>query len=141
MAKYSNTVEYNIKTTLDSSGIAKLQSQLNDLATKINTTQNKQILGKGAVRQSLADIQLVSNALQKAFNPKIGMFSSGTFSKELQKSGRSLNNIYESFKNAGVSGQNAFRNMYGQIMQIDTGMKSISKTSDKIMNTIGNTFR
>ena len=140
MAKYSNTVEYNIKTTLDSSGIAKLQSQLAQLTTQLKTTSKQSFLKDGA-SESIKDIEKVSAALQKAFNPKLGMFSSGTFFKELKASGRSLGQIYNSFANAGTAGQNAFRNMYGQIMQIDTGMKSISKTSDKIMNTIGNTFR
>ena len=139
MAKYSNTVEYNIKTTLDSSGIAKLQSQLTQLSAKINTTKNTSLLGDP--KRALNDIELVSKALQKSFNPKLGMFSNGTFFKELKASGRSLNDIYSSFSRVGVEGQNAFRNMYGQIAKIDTGMKSISKTSDKIMNTIGNTFR
>lgn len=139
MAKYSNTVEYNIKTTLDNSGIAKLQSQLTQLAAKINTTKNTKLFGDPT--QALKDIDMVSKALQKSFNPKLGMFSNGAFFKELKASGRSLNDIYTSFSRVGVEGQNAFRNMYGQIAKIDTGMKSISKTSDKIMNTIGNTFR
>ena len=37
MAKYSNQVVYDIKTTLDASGITKLQSEL----MKVQTTLNK----------------------------------------------------------------------------------------------------
>ena len=52
-----------------------------------------------------------------------------------------LNSIYQSFNNAGAAGQRAFTSMYGQIAKIDTGMRSVSKTTDKIFNTMGNTFR
>lgn len=37
MAKYSNEVVYNIKTTLDSSGVAKLQNELTQLGQKMST--------------------------------------------------------------------------------------------------------
>jgi len=141
MAKYSNTVEYNIRTTLDSSGIAKLQAELTQLQTKMSTLGAKGFIDKGAVNQTLGDIKKVQQALTQAFNPKIGMLNTSAFLKNLQQAGLSMNGLYQSFSQAGAAGQRAFASMYGQITKIDTGMRSVSSATDKIMNTLGNTVR
>lgn len=138
LAKYSNTVEYQIRTTLDSSGIAKLRAELSNLQslTKIQGAQG--LLGPAAVNKTLADINKVKVALNQAFNPKLGMMSNKTLFNSI---GRDLNSIYQSFSRLGPQGIAAFGQVYGQIGKIDVGMKQISSTSDKIMNTFGNTFR
>lgn len=141
MAKYSNTVEYNIRTTLDNSGIAKLQSELVQLQNRVNTLGAKGLIPESSMNKTLADIKTVQTALQQAFNPKLGMLNASKFMSSLKAQGASLNSIYQSFNNAGAAGQRAFTSMYGQIAKIDTGMRSVSKTTDKIFNTMGNTFR
>lgn len=141
MAKYSNTVEYNIRTTLDNSGIAKLQSELVQLQNRVNTLGAKGLIPESSMQKTLADIKVVQTALQQAFNPKLGMLNASKFMSSLKAQGASLNSIYQSFNNAGAAGQRAFTSMYGQIAKIDTGMRSVSKTTDKIFNTMGNTFR
>ena len=92
-------------------------------------------------QQALADIDVVQKALQNAFNPKIGMLSTSTFTSELRNAGRSLQDIHTSFSSMGAAGERAFTSMYGQISKIDTGLRSVSSTTDKIMNTLGNTVR
>lgn len=141
MAKYSNTVEYNIRTNLDNSGIAKLQAELTQLQDKIATLSSKGLISQTSVDKTLADIKLVQTSLQQAFNPKLGMLNSSAFIKNLTASGRSLNEIYGSFSRIGAQGERAFNSLYGQIGKIDTGLRNVSKTTDKIMNTMGNTFR
>ena len=141
MAKYSNTVEYNIRTTLDSSGIAKLQSELTQLQSKVNTMGAKGLIPKTAVTNTLADIKKVQQALTQAFNPKIGMLNTNAFMSNLKNMGLTMNGLYNSFSQAGAAGTRAFTSMYGQIAKIDTGMRSVSSTTDKVMNTLGNTVR
>lgn len=141
MAKYSNTVEYNIRTTLDNSGIVKLQSELTQLQNKINTMGAKGLMSETAVNKTLADIKTVQTALTNAFNPKLGMLNTSKFMTELKAAGLSMNKIYQSFSQAGAAGTRVFTSMYGQISKIDTGLRSVSKTTDKIINTMGNTFR
>jgi transcription initiation factor TFIID subunit TAF12 len=63
------------------------------------------------------------------------------FMSNLKNQGMSLKSIYNSFSQAGMAGQRAFMSMYGQINKMDMGLKSMSKTTDKIINTFGNTFR
>lgn len=138
MSKYSNTVEYNIKTTLDTTGIAKLQAQLSQLQNHVTTLGAKQLMPSTQVTDTLAKIKKIQNALTQAFNPKLGMMNTSAFMKNV---GMSMNEMHKTLSSIGPEGQRAFNSMYGQIAKIDTGMKSISKTTDKIINTLGNTVR
>ena len=141
MAKYSNTVEYNIKTTLDKTGIAKLQSELTQLKNFMNQQGAKGLISESSVSKTLMDINKVQTALKNAFNPKLGMLNTSKLMSELKAANLSMNSIYKSFAEGGKAGTRAFTSFYGQVSKLDTGLRSVSKTTDKIMNTIGNTMR
>ena len=138
MAKYSSSVHYNITTSLDASGITKLQAELNKIEHELNILSKRELIGDAAVSDALSDIKRIQSALTTAFNPKLGMMNMNTFMSELTKGGRSLTQIYDTLGNRSTS---AMANLAGQLGKIDTGMKSVSKTTDKIFNTIGNTVR
>ena len=138
MAKYSSSVHYKISTSLDASGITRLQAELNKLEHELTTLNKRDLIGDQAVSEALSDIRRIENALNKAFNPRLGMMNTKTFMSELTAGGRSLTQIYNSL---GTRGTAAFAQMYGQLGKIDTGMKSVSKTTDKLFNTLGNTVR
>ena len=89
----------------------------------------------------LTKIKQIQTALTQAFNPKLGMLNSSAFMKNLNAMKISMNDVYKTFNSIGPAGQTAFTSLYGQISKIDTGMRSVSKTTDKIFNTMGNTFR
>ena len=141
MAKYSNTVEYNIKTTLDNTGVTKLKAELQQLTNYLKTQEAKGLIPQSSVNKTLQDIKTIQTALNQAFNPKLGMLNSNAFLGQLKKEGLTVRGIYDSLSQAGEKGVRAFNSVYGQIAKIDTGVRSISKTSDKIMNTLGNTVR
>ena len=138
MAKYSNTVEYNIRTTIDTTGMAKLQAQLTQLQNHVTQMGAKELMPAHQVNDTLNKIKKIQSALTQAFNPKLGMLNTSSFMKNV---GMSMNDMYKTFSNIGPVGERAFTSMYGQISKIDTGLKSVSKTTDKIMNTLGNTVR
>ena len=141
MAKYSNTVEYNIKTNLDSSGIARLQTELSKLESQFQVMRNQGLVGKAQTKEAIANIELIRNSLNKAFNGKLGMLDTKAFISNLTAGGKSISSIAQSFSAMGAQGTAAFTRMYGQISRIDTGLRQVSSTSDKIMNTLGNTVR
>ena len=141
MAKYTNTVEYQLRTTLDSSGLTKLQTQLLELQSIAQTKFAKGIIPDSAFQKTMADIKQVQNALNSAFNGKLGMMNLGQFQKQVLSGGRSLSSYYQTFSNLGAEGTRAFGQLYRNMTKIDMGMKQISSTSDKIMNTLGNTVR
>ena len=84
MAKYSNTVEYNIRTTLDTSGVTKLQAQLTQLQNQVKILGAKELMPAHQVSNTLTKIKQIQNALTQAFNPKLGMLNTSAFMKNLQ---------------------------------------------------------
>ena len=138
MAKYSSSINYKITTSLDASGISKLQAELNKLEHELTVLSKRDLLGDQQVGEAINDIKRIENAINKAFSPRLGMMNTATFMKELTAGGRSLSQIYNSL---GTRGTAVFAEMYGQLGKIDTGMKSVSKSADKVFNTLGNTVR
>lgn len=141
MAKYSNTVEYNIKTNLDASGIAKLNTQLRQVEAELQRLQGRGVLSDTQVKKDLANINQIKTALNAAFNPNLGMLDTKKFMAGLTAGGKTLQSYANTFNTLGTKGTQAFASWYGQLGKIDTGMRQISKTGDKIMNTLGNTVR
>lgn len=142
MSKFSNTIEYTIQTKLDSSGLDKLQKQLAEVQKSFlnmqKTTSNADdIFG---LKDSVQEVGKLQKALAKSFDSNLGIMNVSKFTSELQKAGTSLTQL-ETTMRATPEGAKAFNSMVGSIGQIDTGFKSISSVTDKIMNTFGNTVR
>ena len=108
MAKYSNTVEYNIKTNLDASGIAKLNTQLRQVEAEIQRLQGRGVLSDTQVKKDLANINQIKTALASAFNPKLGMLDTKKFMAGLTAGGKSLQAYANTFNNLGTKGTQAF---------------------------------
>lgn len=141
MAKYSNTVAYELRTTLDASGIAKLQGELRGVQTEIKRLAGMNLIGKQSSQEAVAEINKIEKAMTKAFNPTLGMLNFNAFNKELKKSGGQIDKWGNSFNLAGVKGQQALVKTIAQLGQFDRGLTSVSKTTDKVFNTLGNTVR
>lgn len=139
ISKYSNTVEYNLKTTLDASGLTRLQSEINNLTIDLQKLSNQDLISDKNKQKSLQTIQTVQKALTEAFNPKLGMLDLNKFQKGLD--GLSLSKIQQEFYQVGASGKRAFVDLLGSIGKLDIGLKSTSNNLDKIKNTISNTVR
>lgn len=139
MSKYSNTIEYQLKTSADLKGIEQLQKSL----TQVTTTLNQMHLDPGAdhlgLDQSLANVQKLQDALTKAFNPKLGIINGQQLQKEIGNIG--LDTLISDLDKAGASGQIAINNMVGGLGRIHTNLNTISSAVDKIVNTFGNTVR
>lgn len=141
MAKYSNTVEYNIRTTLDRSGLVQLQSQILQVENHLKTLQSQQLISPTSATKAISTIKEVQAALTQAFNPKLGMLDNKTLISSLGNVKGGINGIYQAFAAGGSKGVQAFSQFYGQLMNVDKGLKQVSSTSDKIFNTLGNTVR
>lgn len=83
MAKYSQTVEYNLRTSLDASGITKLQTELN----KVRATLQEMDSGKEEFLNfdvALKNITKIQSLLNKSYNSRIGMLDLSAFNKGLK---------------------------------------------------------
>lgn len=141
MAKYSNTVEYNIRTTLDSSGLTKLTTQIRQVEAALKTVQNQPAFNTSSIDTAITKLSQVQKVLQSSFNSKLGMMDSKALITGLNNIEGGMKGIYQAFSQGGSQGVKAFNSLYGQISKVDTGMKQMSSTTDKIMNTLGNTVR
>lgn len=144
MAKYSSSVEYRIHTTLDDSGIAKLQSEIRQTQQRLKEMQSTGFISKDQLSDSLIQLQRVERAMQKAFNSNLGMLDTRKFSDLISKSNEcrvNMNQLGTAFSQVGARGQTAVTSLITQVGKLDTGVKTTSKAVDKMANTIGNTLR
>lgn len=141
ISKYSNTVEYNLKTTLDASGISKLQAEIRKTQDALRVLSAQELIGDKSASKAIQEIQKLQQALTKSFNSRVGMLDMNKFTAELAKSKTNLAGLQQEFAKAGMTGQTAFNQVIGRLGKLDTGVKSTSKAVDKIFNTIGNTVR
>ena len=75
IAKYSNTVEYKLKTTLDSSGLTKLQSEIKKVQTELRnlTTYSTSVQLNKPVKEAIKDLDKLQTAIARSYNSKLGM--------------------------------------------------------------------
>ena len=139
MAKYSNTIAYQIQTKLDATGLNQLQQQLSSVSKAFSEmAKNDSAYDQNAMKKDIARIQQVQNALSKSFNTNLNLIDLTAFKKEL--GGLSFGDLQETMSKT-TEGAKTFNSILGTVGQIDTGFKNISSLSDKIMNTFGNTVR
>ncbi len=96
MAKYSNVVEYNIITDVDSSGIIKLQNELTKLKQSLKFDKggfNQLGFDDAKIEKSIRKVNQLQTALTAAFNPKIGTLDLSKLNASLQKEHTSLQMI------------------------------------------------
>ena len=139
--KYSNTVEYNINTKLDSSGLTQLQTQIKQIELNMQRMANRELLPKGKVEEAKTQLEGLSSALTKSFDPSLGMLNLAQFRSELQQSKVTAEGLKSAFSMTGAQGTEAFENLAKQIGNFNNGIERSSSSLDKMFTTFSNTFR
>ena len=139
--KYSNSIEYNISTKLDKSGLAQLQTQIKQVELTMQQMVNKELLNPTKVQNAREQLQGLSTALNKAFNPSLGMLDLAQFRKELSNSKVTAEGLQSAFRLTGAQGSAAFSSLAKQIGHFNSGMERTSSAVDKMFVTFQNTFR
>ena len=150
IAKYSNTVTWNLQTKYDGAGLVKMEAALERMISKIDQGRSifngKGILGNFSADQTIGELRKVQKAFSDAYKSELGMFDT----KQLTASLNQLN-FKELF--AGLSaGQTNIKGLSVQASQfftrtinaagkINTEFKSINGTVDKFVNSFLNTAR
>lgn len=137
--KYSNSIEYNISTKLDKSGITQLKNELAQLELKFQNMGNKNQLFNFDTYRS--QIQGLGDALTEAFNPSLGIIDMQKFKISLKENQVTADGLRKAFQAAGSDGQAAFNSLVGQLGSLDVGIKRTSSAVDKMFTTFSNTFR
>ena len=139
--KYSNTVEYNINTKLDSSGLTKLQAQIKQLENSMQQMSNRELLNSDKVQAAKTQLEGLNTALTNSFNSSLGILDLSKFRAELDSSGVSASGLQSAFSMMGAEGQAALNGLTTQIANFNGGMERTSSAIDKVFTTFSNTFR
>lgn len=154
MAKYSNTIVYNLETNLDSRGIDSLRKKLSQVQTDLyklkgmkgltsNTKNDKalKLTDNKELEESYQTILKIQKALNSATNFSTGSFNTSTFLSDLQKMNVSTQNLVKTFSTAGVAGQQAFNQLAAALGSTEAKVSRMSTTVTKMFNTFQNTLR
>jgi hypothetical protein len=144
VAKYQNTIEYNIKTSLDKSGINALQAELAKLKTQFIDLNAQGLFGsqnKDQISGILDNLNKLDVAMQKAFDTKLGVLNFKKFSAELNNSRFDLQKFKTDLSLAGVQGEKTFTSFINQMSKANSSAITLSTNTQKIFNTFGNTLR
>ena len=134
-------VSYSIQTTLDASGIAKLQAEIRNVETELQRMANQNLISDRSLSDASGKLKQLRTLISSAFNSNLGMLDITKFTNGLKSANLSLVDMQKAFSTAGSVGDAAFLNTVGRLGKLDTGIKSVSKTTEKLFNTIGNTVR
>lgn len=154
MAKYSNTIVYNLKTNLDSRGIDSLRKKLNQVQTDLyklkgmkgltSNTKNDNALklaDNKELEESYQTILKIQKALNSATNFSTGSFNTSAFLSDLQKMDVSTQSLIKTFSTVGVTGQQAFNQLAAALGSTEAKVSRMSTTVTKMFNTFQNTLR
>lgn len=139
--KYSHSVEYNISTKLDKSGLTQLQTQIKQVELTMQQMANKELISGSKVETARGQLQGLSSALTKAFNPSLGILDLSKFRAELTESKVTAQGLQTAFNLTGAQGAQAFGTLARQIGNFNNGFERTSSTLDKMYVTFQNTFR
>lgn len=154
MAKYSNTIVYNLKTNLDSKGIDSLRKKLSQVQTDLyklksmkgltsNTKDSNafKFVDNKELEESYQTILKIQKALNSASNFSTGSLNTSAFLSDLQKMEVSTQDLIKTFSTAGVTGQQAFNQMAAALGSTEAKVSRMSTTVTKMFNTFQNTLR
>lgn len=154
MAKYSNTIVYNLKTNLDSRGIDSLRKKLSQVQTDLyklkgmkgltSNTKNDNALklaDNKELEESYQTILKIQKALNSATNFSTGSFNTSAFLLDLQKMDVSTQSLIKTFSTVGVTGQQAFNQLAAALGSTEAKVSRMSTTVTKMFNTFQNTLR
>ncbi len=129
------------------------KAKLNQLKTSLQQIQKLSYkdlinINKSSLSQAKSDLVEIKNqagrvedALRASFNPKMGTYNIEKFNNTLKSTGKPLNEIYNTFKKAGESGEIAFRNLSSQLLKVKTHVKLTSILFIKMATTFANTVK
>lgn len=126
MATNGGEIRFGIGFNVDKSGLNDLKKSLQDIQKATTKDLTGDLGGKSAketlekVKQSASQIEA---ALKKAYNPVVGTTNIAKFNQELNKTGTSLNTVYQEFSKIGIKGQTAFTQLASNILTTNVKLR------------------
>ena len=146
MATKIGQLKYSIGFDVKKQDFNTLKTQLQQISKlKVSDIMKFNDTDRDKASQILFDIQRqakkVEDALRAAFNVKLNTVNIQTFNKSLTDADSSIQRVYNTFKQAGTTGQNAFRSLVTQVTTTNVQLKQTHKFLDNIATTLANTVK
>lgn len=135
-------IQYDVGFNTDTKQLDEVKKQLQEIS-KLTNTKFKQngIFSTDEMQKIRSVATEVSNAINKAYNPKINSVNITKFNAELAKSNLTVKQIYDNFNKVGTTGQNAFRNLQTSLLTTNKELKQTHTFLDNIATTLSNTIK
>ena len=135
-------IQYDVGFNTDTKQLDEVKKQLQEIS-KLTNTKFKQngIFSTDEMQKIRSVATEVSNAINKAYNPKINSVNITKFNAELAKSNLTVKQIYDNFNKVGTTGQNAFRNLQTSLLTTNKELKQTHAFLDNIATTLSNTIK
>lgn len=135
-------IQYDVGFNTDTKQLDEVKKQLQEIS-KLTNTKFKQngIFSTDEMQKIRSVATEVSNAINKAYNPKINSVNITKFNAELAKSNLTVKQIYDNFNKIGTTGQNAFRNLQTSLLTTNKELKQTHTFLDNIATTLSNTIK
>lgn len=135
-------IQYDVGFNTDTKQLDEVKKQLQDISKLTNTKFKQNGIFSTDEMQKIRSIATeVSNAINKAYNPKINSVNITKFNAELAKSNLTVKQIYDNFNKVGTTGQNAFRNLQTSLLTTNKELKQTHTFLDNIAATLSNTIK
>lgn len=140
-------INYEINFTPNTQSLQALKTELQQIQN-ITATQYQQSNPNVSKNLKEASVELINikkeaaqveNALNKAFNVKLGTANLEKFDKELK--GLSLKQIHEDFSKLGPAGDSAFRKLATNILTTNSQLRQSHKLLDSMAQSFKNTVK
>lgn len=135
-------IQYDVGFNTDTKQLDEVKKQLQEIS-KLTNTKFKQngIFSTDEMQKIRSVATEVSDAINKAYNPKINSVNITKFNAELAKSNLTVKQIYDNFNKVGTTGQNAFRNLQTSLLTTNKELKQTHTFLDNIATTLSNTIK
>lgn len=135
----NRTITYQVNFK---SNEAALKSSMNQLFQTFDKLSDIKVgIDDGSIKQAVSSAQLLEDALFKSFNMDTHKLDMSKFNKELQTSGKNLEELSRDLISMGPQGQQAFQQLAQAVAQADAPIKKTSKLMDDLWFTMQNTMK
>ena len=144
MAIKGGEIKYSVSFDINTQNVTKAFDKIRDLTTSDLKKISPQIDDKqlnAELQKIRGTVNTLESAFTKAFNPKLNTVNIKTFKNELASSNTNLQQVYNTLKQTGEVGENAFRQLSTKMLDTNIKLKETSGLFKEIGTTLKNSIK
>ena len=144
MAIKGGEIKYSVSFDINTQNVTKAFDKIRNLTTSDLKKISPQIDDKqlnAELQKIRGTVNTLESAFTKAFNPKLNTVNIKTFKNELANSNTNLQQVYNTLKQTGEVGDNAFRQLSTKMLGTNIKLKETSGLFKEIGVTLKNSIK